>query len=97
MGRHHDEIRKEVRGILSPKFYRIFLQADIESLSSSDTEGLYAAADRNEIKDLIGCSKCNPYETPVDAEVVINKGRGSILEKSKRKLSGYVNRFIFAI
>ena len=71
----YDEIRKEVRNLLSPMFHLVFLKAGIESLRSRDTKGLYAAADRGEITDLIGYSKCNPYEIPTDAEIVIILGQ----------------------
>ena len=90
-----DKIRKETRKLLSPMFHLIFLEANIESLRSRDTKGLYAAADRGEITDLIGYSRCNPYEVPTDAEVVVNTGMGSTVEESKQKLFGYINRFIF--
>ena len=91
----YDKIRKEVRNLLSPMFHLVFLKAGIESLRSRDTKGLYAAADRGEITDLIGYSRCNPYEVPTDAEVVVNTGIGSTVEESKQKLFGYINRFIF--
>ena len=90
----YDEIRKEVRNLLSPMFHLIFLKAGIESLRSRDTKGLYAAADRGEITDLIGYSKCNPYEIPTDAEIVINTGVGSTLEESRQILSEYITRSI---
>ena len=86
----YDKIRKEVRSFLSPMFHLVFLKAGIESLRSRDTKGLYAAADRGEITDLIGYSKCNPYEIPTDAEIVINTGAGSTLEESKQILSEYI-------
>ena len=90
----YDKIRKEVRNLLSPMFHLIFLKAGIESLRSRDTKGLYAAADRGEITDLIGYSKCNPYEIPTDAEIVINTGVGSTLEESRQILSEYITRSI---
>jgi adenylylsulfate kinase len=89
-----DKIRKEVRKLLSPMFHLIFLEANIESLRSRDTKGLYAAADRGEITDLIGYSKCNPYEIPTDAEIVINTGAGSTLKESRQILSEYITRSI---
>ena len=90
----YDEIRKEVRNLLSPMFHLVFLKAGIESLRSRDTKGLYAAADRGEITDLIGYSKCNPYEIPTDAEIVINTGAGSTLKESRQILSEYITRSI---
>ncbi len=90
----YDKIRKEVRKFLSPMFHLFFLKADIESLRSRDTKGLYAAADRGELTDLIGYSKCNPYEVPIDAEIVTNTGTGSTVEETKQELSNYMNRVI---
>ena len=46
------------------------------------------------ITDLIGYSKCNPYEIPTDAEIVINTGAGSTLEESRQILSEYITRSI---
>ena len=90
----YDEIRKEVRNVLSPMFHLVFFKSSIESLRARDTKGLYAAADRGEITDLIGYSKCNLYEIPNDAEIVINTGIGSKVEESSKKLSDYINSVI---
>ena len=90
----YDEIRKEVRKILSPGFHLVFMKADINSLKERDTKGLYDAADRGEITDLIGYSKCNPYEIPNDAEIVIDTGATSLIEESKKKLLDYFNGFV---
>lgn len=87
----NDEIRKEVRKLLSPRFHLIFLKAGIDSLKARDTKGLYAAADRGEITDLIGYSNINPYETPSEADLVIDTGKGSTVEESRQKLLNYIN------
>jgi adenylyl-sulfate kinase len=90
----YDEIRKEVRKLLSPKFHLIFIKADITSLRSRDPKGLYAAADCGEITNLIGYSKSNPYEIPLDAELAIDTGMASKIEECSQKLSDYINRVI---
>jgi adenylylsulfate kinase len=93
----YDKIRKEVRKLLSPMFHLIYLKASIEALRYRDTKGLYAAADRGEIKDLIGYSKYNPYEIPTDAEIVINTGVDISVEESRQKLTDYINSIIVNI
>ena len=87
----YDEIRKEVRNFLSPMFHLIFLKAGIDSLKARDTKGLYAAADRGEITDLIGYSNINPYEIPSEADIVIDTGMDSTIEESRKKLLNYIN------
>ena len=67
-----DEVRKKIRTILSPNFSFIYLWVPIEVLADRDTKGLYELADRGEIRDLIGYSETNPYDTPNDADLVIN-------------------------
>ena len=90
----YDKIRKEVRMLLSPMFHLIYLKASIDSLMSRDTKGLYAAADRGEITDLIGYSECNPYDIPTDAELIVNTGTDATEEESQQKLTEYINSFI---
>jgi adenylyl-sulfate kinase len=87
----YDSIRKEVRRVLSPIFHLIYLDSDIESLTLRDTKGLYASADRGEITDLIGYSERNPYETPLNADIVIGTGVNSSLDESREKLFNYVD------
>jgi adenylyl-sulfate kinase len=90
----YEEIRKEVRKILSPMFHLIFVKADIDSLKARDTKGLYAAADRGEITDLIGYSKTNPYEIPSEVDFVIDTGGNSTIEESRRRLLEYINHAV---
>lgn len=59
-----DQIRCEVRELLSPLFYLVYVYADVETLRDRDPKGLYSRADRGEITNLIGYSKSNPYEVP---------------------------------
>jgi len=91
----YDDVRIKVRGVLEPNFHLIYLQSDIQSLRDRDTKGLYAAADKGIITDLIGYSDVNPYDTPENAELVIETGSSSSLESSLKKLLDYINRQIF--
>lgn len=89
------EIRMQVRKALSPNFHLVYLKVDIQSLRERDPKGLYAAADRGEIKDLIGYSEVNPYDEPDNAELVIDTGGHVTIEDSQKQLFDYINRMIF--
>jgi len=91
----YDDIRLKVRRLLEPNFHLIYLKADIDSLRERDTKGLYAAADKGAITDLIGYSEVNPYHEPKNADIVIDTSRNISLELSKKKIFGYINRQIF--
>lgn len=89
------DIRAQVRSILQPNFHLIYLKTDIKSLRQRDTKGLYAAADKGIIDDLIGYSDVNPYEEPTNAELVIETDNSTTVEESKMKLFKYINKSIF--
>jgi len=71
-----DEIRKKIR-MLFPDFYLIYVYSDIQTLRRRDTKGLYEKADSGELKDLIGYSVSNPYDTPDDYDLIINTSNDS--------------------
>jgi|SaaInlStandDraft_7_1057024.scaffolds.fasta_scaffold16258_4 adenylyl-sulfate kinase len=91
----YEEVRIEIRTILEPNFHLVYLQADIESLKHRDTKGLYSAADRGDINDLIGYSEINPYDEPNSPELVISTANKVSLEESFSTLFDYVNKAIF--
>lgn len=91
----YDDIRLQVREILEPNFHLIYLKSDIKSLRERDPKGLYAAADRGIIHDLIGYSTVNPYEEPKNAEIVIDTGSHIDVDKSAELLLKYVNNYIY--
>jgi len=88
-------VRLQVRKILEPNFHLVYLNSDIQSLCNRDPKGLYAAADSGEINDLIGYSEVNPYDEPTNAEIMIDTGNNTTLNKSKEKLFSYINKSIF--
>lgn len=90
----YESVRKQVRLILQPNFHLIYLKTDINSLINRDTKGLYAAADKGIIKDLIGYSDINPYDEPDNAEIVIETGDNITIEESKRKVFDYIEDFV---
>jgi len=90
----YEKVRQKVRGVLEPNFHLVYLKSDIYSLKNRDTKGLYAAADRGEIQDLIGYSSINPYDTPVDPELTVLTSNNNSLEGSLRHILEYINNVI---
>ena len=85
-----DTVRLAVRKLLSPKYFLIYIKANIESLRERDPKGLYEKADNGDILDLIGYSDSNPYHIPTDADLVIDTSNGHEVEKSKKKIVKFI-------
>jgi len=68
----YDAIRKEVRAMIQPQggFILVHLSTSLEICESRDRKGLYAKARAGLVKQFTGIS--DPYESPADAEVVID-------------------------
>jgi len=88
----YEKVRQKVRQILQPNFHLIYLKIDIDTLKKRDPKGLYAAADRGEIKDLIGYSDENPYEEPVKPELTVLISKNQEIEASFNVISNYLNK-----
>ena len=88
----YDQVRTQVRLMLEPNFYLVYLKVDIETLKKRDTKGLYSAADKGLISDLIGYSEVNPYDIPDNPEVVVDTGSIVSIEASKGQLIDYFSR-----
>lgn len=88
------EIRKKIRLLLNPNFHLIYLEADIETLERRDTKGLYRAAKKGLIKDLIGYSESTPYEIPTSPELVINTNNEDLIDQSRFILLNYVKNIM---
>jgi len=86
----YSESRALARLRLMPTFHEIYITADLRVLQARDTKGLYQAARKNEIKNLIGVSPGSPYEEPEAAELVINTGIESTTQSTVRLLK-YAN------
>lgn len=70
--------RDMVRELLPPgKFIEVFVDAPLDVCRSRDPKGLYAKADKGEIKCFTGID--SPYEAPVDPEVILDTSNQSIL------------------
>jgi sulfate adenylyltransferase len=68
----YDVIRKEVRSMIQPHggFILVHLSTGLDTCESRDRKGLYAKARAGLVKQFTGIS--DPYESPTDAEVVID-------------------------
>jgi sulfate adenylyltransferase len=67
-----DAIRKEVRAAIQPHggFVLVHMATSIETCEARDRKGLYAKARAGLVQQFTGVN--DPYETPTDAEVVID-------------------------
>jgi adenylyl-sulfate kinase len=91
----YDKIRQQVRKILEPNFHLIYLKVDIKTLKYRDPKGLYAAADRGEINDLIGYSDVNPYEEPINPELTVTMLNNQTIKDSYNIIFEYLDNIIF--
>jgi len=68
----YDEVRRQVREMIEPVggFVLVHVATPIEVCEGRDRKGLYAKARAGIIQEFTGIS--DPYETPTNAEVVIN-------------------------
>ena len=73
----YDEVRKEVRATIEAGggFVLVHVATPIEVCEQRDRKGLYAKARAGIVKEFTGVS--DPYETPADAELVIDTTRTS--------------------
>jgi adenylylsulfate kinase len=86
----YDDVRKKTRLLLEPYYHLVYVEADINSLKTRDTKGLYKASDEGLINNLIGYSEINPYEAPSDANFVVNTSNDISVINSKLSLLGFV-------
>ncbi len=66
------ESRKKARLRLAPGFYEVHFNADLDCVMARDVKGLYRKAMNNEIRNMIGFSKSNPYQPPRRADLAIS-------------------------
>ena len=82
------ELRREARATMGERFIEVYVQASVEECAKRDTKGLYAKAFKGEIKEFTGVS--DPYEPPVDPEIVVDTENESV-EESAGKVLAYVD------
>ncbi len=78
------EVRDEVRK-MHDHFVEVFVECDLDTLVERDVKGLYKKAIAGEIKNFTGVS--DPYEAPLNAELVVNSAKESREESLERLLS----------
>ncbi|MFN8221696.1 MAG: adenylyl-sulfate kinase [Gaiellales bacterium] len=66
----YDRARKHARALVEPHgtFIEVWVKADVEECARRDVKGLYAKAFAGEITQFTGVD--DPYEPPIDAEVI---------------------------
>ena len=75
-----DEIRERI-----PGFFEVFVEVPLEVLIERDTKGLYKKALAGEIKGFTGID--DPYEPPLDPELVIHTDKETPAESAGRILA----------
>lgn len=71
--------RKIVREITPDgQFVEVFVDASLSVCRKRDPKGLYAKADRGEIKQFTGID--SPYETPLNSEITLDAGNLTVAE-----------------
>jgi len=79
------EIRDEARELMGDRFVEIYVKASVGTCAERDVKGLYEKAFRGEIKEFTGVS--DPYEPPVDPEVVLDTEAEAVEESAARVLA----------
>jgi adenylylsulfate kinase len=77
------DIRDEVRRDTS-RFVEVFVDAPLAVCEQRDVKGLYKKARAGEIKEFTGIS--DPYEAPLEAEVVCHTDKESVTESATKIL-----------
>ena len=74
----YDKTRKDVRSMVERTggFVLVHVATPVEVCEDRDRKGLYARARAGDLPGFTGIS--DPYETPADAEVVIDTSTGSV-------------------
>jgi adenylyl-sulfate kinase len=66
------EHRGLVRSTIKDNFSEIYINCTVDECINRDTKGLYKKALNGQIKDMIGIAESNPYEPPLNADLVID-------------------------
>ena len=77
-------IRDEIRA-MDPNFVEVYVTAPLEVCEGRDVKGLYAKARAGEIKGFTGID--DPYEEPVNPEIICYTERESVEESVKKVLT----------
>ncbi|HEU4793196.1 MAG TPA: adenylyl-sulfate kinase [Nitrolancea sp.] len=75
-----DEVRQEI-----DNFVEVYVECSLDELVNRDVKGLYAKALRGEIANFTGVS--DPYEPPLNPEIVVNSEQETIEESVQKILA----------
>lgn len=75
-----DEVRREI-----DNFVEVYVECSLDELVHRDVKGLYAKALRGEITNFTGVS--DPYEPPLNPEIVVNSEQETIEESVQKILA----------
>jgi adenylyl-sulfate kinase len=78
-------VREEARALMDGRFLEIHVKASVEECARRDVKGLYEKAFAGEIKEFTGVS--DPYEEPVDPELVLDTEAESPEESAEKVLA----------
>jgi adenylyl-sulfate kinase len=84
----YKDIRDQNRALIKD-FVEVYVECSIPELTRRDVKGLYEKALRGEIQNFTGIS--DPYEPPVNPEVVVNSEHETV-EESMNKILGYLEQ-----
>jgi len=74
----YSQSRRVARIKLQPRFYEIYISANIDCVRQRDVKGLYAKSDSGTINNMIGVSSANPYQPPESPDLIIDTENESI-------------------
>lgn len=77
----YQEIRNEIRAI-NKDFVEVYVNAPLEVCEARDVKGLYAKARSGKIKGFTGID--DPYEVPLNPEVVCESGKETVEESADK-------------
>jgi adenylylsulfate kinase len=81
-----DFVRKRCRN-----FIEVYVKASLATCEARDVKGLYKKARAGQIREFTGID--DPYEEPVNPELVIETDRESI-EESSRRIREFIQKFL---
>lgn len=84
------EHRNRVRKIIKSNFNELYVKCSIDKCIERDVKGLYKKAFNNEISNMIGFAGSNPYEPPLNPEIIIDTENEDILTCVSKVLE-YIN------
>ena len=83
----YEETRQKARALVEEhgEFVEVYVKASLDECARRDTKGLYEKAFKGELKEFTGVS--DPYEEPLDAELVIDTEAETPPESASRVLA----------